>query len=121
MGAKLRPRYPKLWPGSHSRGAVTAALRLREPRHGTASESPAPLAIKVQENAWVALRCAGASYRLVGLTPEEFPAVGDGASTGWLAIDEAERAAGEPAGRPRVKLCTWDELLGAAGATAPRS
>ena len=48
---------------------------------------PAPLAIKVQENAWVALRCAGASYRLVGLTPEEFPAVGDGASTGWLTID----------------------------------
>jgi DNA polymerase-3 subunit beta len=44
----------------------------------------APLALKVQENAWVALRCAGASYRLVGLTPEEFPAVGDGASTGWL-------------------------------------
>jgi DNA polymerase-3 subunit beta len=47
----------------------------------------APLALKVQENAWVALRCAGASYRLVGLTPEEFPAVGDGASTGWLTID----------------------------------
>src|SRR5260370_13855821 len=47
----------------------------------------APLAIKVQENAWVALRCAGASYRLVGLTPEEFPAVGDGASTGWLTLD----------------------------------
>jgi DNA polymerase-3 subunit beta len=47
----------------------------------------APLALKVQENAWVALRCAGVSYRLVGLTPEEFPAVGDGASTGWLTID----------------------------------
>jgi DNA polymerase-3 subunit beta len=47
----------------------------------------APLALKVQENAWVALRCAGASYRLVGLTPEEFPAVGDGATTGWLTID----------------------------------
>jgi DNA polymerase-3 subunit beta len=43
--------------------------------------------LKVQENAWVALRCAGVSYRLVGLTPEEFPAVGDGASTGWLTID----------------------------------
>jgi DNA polymerase-3 subunit beta len=47
----------------------------------------APLALKVQENAWVALRCGGASYRLVGLTPEEFPAVGEGASTGWLTID----------------------------------
>jgi ferredoxin/flavodoxin---NADP+ reductase len=34
--------------------------------------------------------------------------------TGWRAIDEHERAAGEPHGRPRVKLCTWDELLAAA-------
>ena len=34
---------------------------------------------------------------------------------GWTAIDEAERAAGEPSGRPRVKLCSWDELLAAAG------
>jgi ferredoxin--NADP+ reductase len=33
---------------------------------------------------------------------------------GWMAIDEAERAAGEKSGRPRVKLCTWDDLLDAA-------
>jgi len=33
---------------------------------------------------------------------------------GWEAIDAAERAAGEPLGRPRVKLRTWDELLAAA-------
>ncbi|HEY5693087.1 MAG TPA: FAD-dependent oxidoreductase [Gaiellaceae bacterium] len=33
---------------------------------------------------------------------------------GWMAIDEAERSAGEKAGRPRVKLCTWDALLEAA-------
>ena len=33
---------------------------------------------------------------------------------GWEAIDAVERAAGEPLGRPRVKLCTWDELLAAA-------
>jgi ferredoxin/flavodoxin---NADP+ reductase len=33
---------------------------------------------------------------------------------GWEGIDAAERAAGEPRGRPRVKLCTWDELLAAA-------
>ena len=32
----------------------------------------------------------------------------------WLAIDEVERSAGEPLGRPRVKLCTWDALLAAA-------
>ncbi len=30
---------------------------------------------------------------------------------GWEAIDRAERAAGEPHGRPRVKLCSFDELL----------
>jgi ferredoxin/flavodoxin---NADP+ reductase len=30
---------------------------------------------------------------------------------GWQAIDAAERAAGEPLGRPRVKLGTWNHLL----------
>jgi ferredoxin/flavodoxin---NADP+ reductase len=33
---------------------------------------------------------------------------------GWTAIDAAERARGEPLGRPRVKLRRWDELLSAA-------
>jgi ferredoxin/flavodoxin---NADP+ reductase len=33
---------------------------------------------------------------------------------GWEAIDRAEKAAGEPQGRPRVKLTTTDELLDAA-------
>jgi ferredoxin/flavodoxin---NADP+ reductase len=33
---------------------------------------------------------------------------------GWEAIDSAEKAAGEPHGRPRVKLTTTDELLEAA-------
>ncbi len=31
-----------------------------------------------------------------------------------MAIDEAERTAGEKGGRPRVKLCSWDDLLAAA-------
>jgi ferredoxin/flavodoxin---NADP+ reductase len=35
---------------------------------------------------------------------------------GWEAIDRAERGAGEPHGRPRIKLATWDDLLGAARA-----
>jgi ferredoxin--NADP+ reductase len=30
---------------------------------------------------------------------------------GWRAIDAAERAAGEPRSRPRVKLTSWEELL----------
>jgi ferredoxin--NADP+ reductase len=38
---------------------------------------------------------------------------------GWTSIDELERAAGEKLGRPRVKLCTWDELLAAAESMAP--
>ena len=33
---------------------------------------------------------------------------------GWESIDELERTRGEPHGRPRIKLCTWDELLAAA-------
>lgn len=33
---------------------------------------------------------------------------------GWEAIDAAERATGEHQGRPRVKLCTWADLLAAA-------
>jgi ferredoxin--NADP+ reductase len=33
---------------------------------------------------------------------------------GWEAIDAAERTAGEPLGRPRVKLSTWADLLAAA-------
>jgi ferredoxin/flavodoxin---NADP+ reductase len=33
--------------------------------------------------------------------------------TGWEAIDAVERSAGEPLGRPRVKLRDWDDLLAA--------
>ena len=35
---------------------------------------------------------------------------------GWEAIDRQERGAGEPQGRPRVKLTSFDELLEAARA-----
>jgi ferredoxin--NADP+ reductase len=35
---------------------------------------------------------------------------------GWEAIDALERERGSGQGRPRVKLCTWDELLHAARA-----
>ena len=34
---------------------------------------------------------------------------------GWRAIDMLERGAGEPLGRPRVKLRTWEELLDTGG------
>ena len=41
------------------------------------------------------------------------------AYAGWAAIDRAEKAAGEPQGRPRVKLCSFDELLEAARERVP--
>ncbi|OGK82279.1 MAG: DNA polymerase III subunit beta [Candidatus Rokubacteria bacterium GWA2_70_23] len=47
----------------------------------------APLVIRVQENAWVALRCGGVSYKLVGLSPEDFPAVGAVESATWISLD----------------------------------
>jgi len=37
---------------------------------------------------------------------------------GWTAIDEVERGRGGEQGRPRVKLCTWDELLDASRTAA---
>jgi ferredoxin--NADP+ reductase len=40
---------------------------------------------------------------------------------GWTAIDELERSRGEPLGRPRVKLATWNELLDAAESIAHES
>ena len=41
--------------------------------------------------------------------------------TGWESIDRRERALGEPAGRPRVKLTTIEDLLHAAAAEQPVS
>jgi ferredoxin/flavodoxin---NADP+ reductase len=38
---------------------------------------------------------------------------------GWQAIDRVEKAAGEPQGRPRVKLCSFEELLEASKAATP--
>ena len=33
---------------------------------------------------------------------------------GWQAIDALECSRGAEQGRPRLKLCSWDELLAAA-------
>jgi ferredoxin--NADP+ reductase len=40
---------------------------------------------------------------------------------GWEAIDAAERAAGEPLGRPRVKLTAWERLLETGGRSRSRT
>ena len=39
--------------------------------------------------------------------------------SGWEAIDRHERALGERAGRPRIKLTSIEELLRAAAAEQP--
>ena len=63
-----------------------------------------------------ALPSAAPDERLEGLLRERAVRFVDYA--GWEAINAAERAAGEPLGRPRVKLATWDDLL-ATGLAAP--
>lgn len=40
---------------------------------------------------------------------------------GWEAIDELERTRGGEQGRPRIKLCSWDDLLAAARGDFERS
>ena len=47
----------------------------------------AALTLRVQDNSWVALRCAGVSYKLVGLSATDFPAVATGAASGWITLD----------------------------------
>jgi ferredoxin--NADP+ reductase len=59
-----------------------------------------------------ALDADGAEAELRARRPELVP------YAGWEAIDEIERAAGEPQGRPRVKLTRVGELLEAASAGA---
>jgi DNA polymerase III subunit beta len=66
-------------------GAITVSARkLSE----IVRELPAAgLTLKVGENAAVSLRCGGASYRLVGIGPEDFPAVVPAAPTAWLTVE----------------------------------
>jgi DNA polymerase III subunit beta len=46
----------------------------------------AALSLKVGENSAVSLRCGGASYRMVGLGSEDFPAVVPAAPAAWLTV-----------------------------------
>ncbi len=66
-------------------GAITlSARKLAE----IVKELPAAsLSLKVQENAWVVLRCGGVLYKLVGLAAEDFPSVVPTASAGWVSLD----------------------------------
>lgn len=66
-------------------GAITlSARKLLE----IVKELPAAeLSVKLQDNAWVGLRCGGVAYKLVGLPPGDFPAVEPPASMGWMSLD----------------------------------
>lgn len=66
-------------------GAVTLAARKFVE---IVKELTAPtLSLKLQENAWVSLRCGGASFKLVGLPPDDFPPVVPGTPTAWVHCD----------------------------------
>ena len=68
-----------------SKGSITiSARKLAE----IVKELPAAtLVLKVGENAAVSLRCAGVSYKLVGLPPDDFPPVVPASPTSWLALE----------------------------------
>ena len=68
-----------------SQGAITiSARKLTE----IVKELPAStLSLKVGDNAAVSLRCAGVSYKLVGLAPDDFPPVVPASPAVWLTLD----------------------------------
>lgn len=67
------------------KGAITLSARklLEIVRELPAAE----LAITLQENTWVGLRCGGVAYKLVGLAPGDFPEVEPAAPMGWIPMD----------------------------------
>ncbi|MBI1848568.1 MAG: DNA polymerase III subunit beta [Candidatus Rokubacteria bacterium] len=67
------------------KGAITiAARKLSE----IVKELPAAkLTLKTQDGGAVSLRCAGSTYRLVGLGPEDFPPVVPAAPPAWLTVE----------------------------------
>jgi len=68
-----------------AKGAVTVSARkLGE----IVKELPAAaVALKVTDNASVSLRCAGATYKLVGLSPDDFPPVVPASPASWVGLD----------------------------------
>jgi DNA polymerase-3 subunit beta len=68
-----------------SQGSITVSARkLGE----IVKELPqAALALKVGENAAVSLRCGGATYKLVGLPPDDFPPVVPAAPASWVTLE----------------------------------
>jgi DNA polymerase III subunit beta len=67
------------------KGAITVSARkLAE----IVKELPAAdLSFRVQDNAAVSLKCGGASYRLVGMPPDDFPPVVPAAQATWINLE----------------------------------
>ena len=67
------------------KGSITVSARkLAE----IVKELPAAaVSLKVTENAGVSIRCGGASYKLVGMTPDDFPPVLPASPAHWLKLD----------------------------------
>jgi DNA polymerase III subunit beta len=68
-----------------TKGSVTVAARkLGE----IVKELPAAsVSLRVGENSGVQLRCAGVSYKLFGLAPDDFPAVVLATPAAWISLD----------------------------------
>jgi DNA polymerase-3 subunit beta len=66
-------------------GAITVSARkLAE----IVKELPAAaVALKVSDNVTVSLRCGGATYRMVGLAPDDFPPVVPASPQSWVSIE----------------------------------
>lgn len=67
------------------KGAITVSARkLAE----IVKELPAAaVAVKVGDNAGVSLRCAGVTYKLVGMPPDDFPPVVPASPAAWLTLE----------------------------------
>ena len=67
------------------KGAITVSARkLAEIVNELAA---AAVALKVTENVTVSLRCGGATYRLVGLAPDDFPPVVPASPQSWVTLE----------------------------------
>ena len=68
-----------------AKGAITASARkLAE----IVKELAAPaVSVKVGDNSVVTLRCGGAAYKLVGLAPDDFPAVVPASPSAWITLE----------------------------------
>src|SRR5881296_4614146 len=68
-----------------SKGAITVSARkLAE----IVKELPtAAVSLRVTDTASVSLRCAGATYKLVGLAPDDFPPVVPASPASWVSLD----------------------------------